>query len=172
MSEEQKQSAPQAAEVKISTRVMWLALVCIGVSGFASLAYEVLWTRALTRYLYNSTYAFTTMLATFLVGIALGSAIYSAWLSRTRRPLLLFAALQLFVGLGFLLSSFLFKDLSSVFLAYCRSISEVSAEDAMEMSMEEFHDFVKDAKLETRMINFTTMTNVFAKANGSCFRPT
>ena len=88
--------------------------MCIGVSGFASLAYEVLWTRALTRFLYNSTYAFTTMLATFLVGIALGSAIYSAWFSRTRRPVLLFATLQLFVGLGFLLSTFLFEDLSSL----------------------------------------------------------
>ena len=107
-------SGPTADEPAISSHIVWLALVCIGVSGFASLAYEVLWTRALTRYLYNSTYAFTTMLATFLVGIALGSAIYSAWLSRTRRPVLLFAALQLFVGLGFLLSSFLFKDLSSL----------------------------------------------------------
>ena len=35
------------------------------------------------------------------------------------------------------------------------------------MELEEFHDFVKDAKLETRMINFTTMMVVFSKANAS-----
>jgi spermidine synthase len=99
---------------EISPIAVWLVLGCIGLSGFASLAYEVLWTRALTRYLYNSTYAFTTMLATFLTGIALGSAIYSAWLTRVRRPVLLFAALQLCVGIGFLLSSFFFRDLSNV----------------------------------------------------------
>ncbi|MCS5635568.1 MAG: fused MFS/spermidine synthase, partial [Myxococcota bacterium] len=123
---EENDPAPQAAEVKISTRVMWLALVCIGVSGFASLAYEVLWTRALTRYLYNSTYAFTTMLATFLSGIALGSAIYSAWLSRIRRPVLLFAVLQLCVGLGFLLSSFLFRDLSNLSTGLIGSVEVTS----------------------------------------------
>ena len=35
------------------------------------------------------------------------------------------------------------------------------------MELEEFHDFVKDSKVETRMINFTTMTTIFAKANAT-----
>jgi spermidine synthase len=115
-----KESSAQSAadsesqEESIPSFVMWLVLGSIGLSGFASLAYEVLWTRALTRFLYNSTYAFTTMLATFLTGIALGSAIYSVWLARLRRPVRLFAVLQLCVGLGFLLSSFLFQDLSKI----------------------------------------------------------
>ena len=48
--------------------------------------------------------------------------------------------------------------------ADCKGISGIdSATDALEMELEEFHDFVKDAKLETRMINFTVMENVFAK---------
>jgi spermidine synthase len=104
----------ESQEESIPSFVMWLVLGSIGLSGFASLAYEVLWTRALTRFLYNSTYAFTTMLATVLTGIALGSAIYSVWLARLRRPVRLFAVLQLCVGLGFLLSSFLFQDLSKI----------------------------------------------------------
>ena len=107
-----ERSDPEPAA--IPAFAMWLVLACIGISGFASLAYEVLWTRALTRFLYNSTYAFTTMLSTFLIGIALGSAIYSAWLTRIRRPILLFAILQLCVGIGFLLSSLLFRDLSAI----------------------------------------------------------
>ena len=61
----------------------------------------------------------------------------------------------------------LFKDISSIFLAYCRSISEVSAEDALEMSMEEFHDFVVDVGLETKKYKFDVMCNQFIKANAS-----
>ncbi len=87
-----------------------LVLVCIGASGFVSLAYEVLWTRVLPRYVFNSTYAFTTMLATFLGGLALGSALHAAVLCRSRRRMLVFGALELSVGLGFMLSSYLFDQ--------------------------------------------------------------
>jgi len=61
----------------------------------------------------------------------------------------------------------LFKDLQAIFLAYCRSISEVSAEDALEMSLEEFHDFVVDVGLETPKYKFDVMTNQFIKANAT-----
>ena len=47
-------------------------LVLFG-SGFATLAYEIVWFRAL-RYLFgNSTYAFTTMLVIFLLGLGIGA---------------------------------------------------------------------------------------------------
>jgi spermidine synthase len=88
-----------------------LAFYAIGLSGFASLAYEVLWTRALLRYLYNSTYAFTTMLATFLAGLAVGSAIHAGLLRRSRRPLLVFGLLELLTAAGFAASTYLFSDL-------------------------------------------------------------
>lgn len=54
-----------------------LVLVGIGVSGFCALGYEVLWTRVLTMVVGASVYGFTTMLAAFLTGIALGSKSYS-----------------------------------------------------------------------------------------------
>jgi spermidine synthase len=59
-----------------------LALMMVG--GFASFAYEVLWTRLLGQLLGGTVYAFATMLASFLAGIAIGSAI-AAPLARTRR---------------------------------------------------------------------------------------
>ncbi|HXK25510.1 MAG TPA: fused MFS/spermidine synthase [Myxococcota bacterium] len=111
---EAKPAEPQPATRELSPGMARLVLVAIGVSGFTSLAYEVVWTRALPRYVYNSTYAFTTMLATFLAGIALGSALHAAWLRGRRRPVLLFAALELLVALGFLLSSYLFADLRGI----------------------------------------------------------
>jgi len=93
---------------------VWLVLVCVGLSGFTSLAYEVLWTRALLRILYNSTYAFTTMLSTFLAGIAAGSMLYVALLRRIRSETLLLAVLQVLVGLGFVVSAMLFANLQDL----------------------------------------------------------
>ena len=50
-----------------------IVLVVFTISGFVSLALEVVWFRVLALYLESTTYAFTIMLATVLGGIALGS---------------------------------------------------------------------------------------------------
>ncbi|MGE3843294.1 MAG: fused MFS/spermidine synthase [Vicinamibacterales bacterium] len=52
------------------------------VSGFASLALEVVWFRVLVLIVAATTYAFTTMLAAVLLGIALGSAAATPLLRR------------------------------------------------------------------------------------------
>ncbi len=59
-----------------------IALVAIGISGGASMAYQIAWTRALSLVLGSSTYAFTAMLTTFLVGLALGALIVSRVMRR------------------------------------------------------------------------------------------
>jgi spermidine synthase len=59
-------------------------LAVFAVSGFASLALEVVWFRVLVLFLQVTTYAFTVMLAAFLSGIAAGSAV-DARLFRKRR---------------------------------------------------------------------------------------
>jgi hypothetical protein len=59
----------------------------------------------------------------------------------------------------------LFKELQLIFLAYTQSIYDVSAEDQMEMSLDEFHDFVVDVGLETKHYKFDVMCNQFIKAN-------
>ena len=56
----------------------------VGISGLVALALEIVWFRTLVQYLSATTYAFTTMLATVLAGIATGGAI-GARLLRTRR---------------------------------------------------------------------------------------
>ena len=53
------------------------------ISGAISFHYEVLWTRLLTHILGGSTYAYSTMLAAFLAGIAIGGAIGGRY-ARTR----------------------------------------------------------------------------------------
>lgn len=58
-------------------------LICFALAGFTSLAYEVLWFRLLVFELQTTIYAFTAMLATFLAGIGLGSAVFSMLQKRT-----------------------------------------------------------------------------------------
>jgi spermidine synthase len=75
-----------------------LVLMTLAVSGFVAMMYEVAWTRALAAMIGSSTYAFSIMLVTFLIGIALGSSIISR-----RRPVASFRLLgvmQLGVAFG------------------------------------------------------------------------
>ncbi len=88
--------APRAAPdapVSPPSRTAAFAAVAYAISGFTAMGYEVLWTRALEPYVHNSTYAYTAMLAIFLLGLGLGSALAAGPADRLRRPLL---------GLGFI----------------------------------------------------------------------
>ncbi|NOY78505.1 MAG: tetratricopeptide repeat protein [Calditrichaeota bacterium] len=67
-------------------------------SGMAALAYEVLWNRLLVFLLTASTYAFTIMLLSFLVGIAFGSWLMARVVDRLKNPLLWFAGLEATLG--------------------------------------------------------------------------
>jgi spermidine synthase len=64
---------PAAPRIPRSRRSLILPLVLL--SGVASFGYEVLWTRLLAHVLGGSVYGFATMLASFLAGIAIGSAV-------------------------------------------------------------------------------------------------
>jgi spermidine synthase len=75
-----------------------LALTVAFVSGMTSLGYQSLWTRLSSSGSDNSTYIFTLILACFLVGIAVGAAAYSVFLSRTSRPVLLLGVAQLLLA--------------------------------------------------------------------------
>ncbi len=75
-------------------RVLW----SFALAGCTALAYEVLWTRALTFFVGNSTYAFSAILTTFLCGLALGSVVFARLIDRRQNLLALFGALQ--VGIG------------------------------------------------------------------------
>jgi len=75
------------------------AVLSYGVVGFTALTYEVCWTRALSMILGSSIYAFATMLAAFLIGIAAGSLLVRRWADQVRRPLTTYAGGIAAVGL-------------------------------------------------------------------------
>jgi spermidine synthase len=75
-----------------------LALWAFALSGLASFAYEIFWTRALVFLLGNTTYAFTLMLTAFLAGIALGGYGIRFLGDIVKNPLRLFAAIEILIG--------------------------------------------------------------------------
>ena len=91
-----------------------LVLWAIGISGFCALAYEVLWTRIMVFFLGSTTYAFATMLAAFLFGIALGSIVFACWVDRIKQPIAIFGILQLGIGLFALILMPAFEELYAV----------------------------------------------------------
>jgi len=64
-------------ERRVPSVVRRLALLVAFVSGATSLGYQVLWTRLLASGSGNRTYVFTLILATFLIGLAIGAVIVS-----------------------------------------------------------------------------------------------
>jgi spermidine synthase len=87
-----------AAGHTVSRRMLAFVLVALGVSGLTSFAYEIYWTRSLVFLMGNSTYAVTTMLAAFLTGIALGSALARQIVDRTADRAALFGWLQVLIA--------------------------------------------------------------------------
>ncbi len=82
------------------SRTARLACLAFGVSGFTSLGYEILWTRALEPFTHNSTYAYSAMLATFLLGIGGGSALAAARADRSKSPLPILGIIQIGIALS------------------------------------------------------------------------
>ena len=78
----------------------WLAATALGASGFASLTLQVVWTRLLVQILGPTTYAFSLVVAIFIVGIAGGAAIASRLVARVNAGVGLACALLLSAGLA------------------------------------------------------------------------
>ena len=79
-----------AAEVRLKAdttyRSVWLASVVLGLSGLASLMFEIVWTRVLALTVGPTIYAFAATLAALICGLAIGSAIGAWGAGRTKRP--------------------------------------------------------------------------------------
>ena len=56
------------------------ALVCLFITGFTSMAMELVWIRQFSPYLGNLVYAFAGILATYLAATFVGSRLYRAWI--------------------------------------------------------------------------------------------
>ena len=82
-------SAPVQPRLPLALRRA--AALAFAGSGFSSLLYEVVWSRALINTIGGSLYSFALILTTFLAGIATGSALLSALFAERVKPLSLAA---------------------------------------------------------------------------------
>lgn len=110
-------AAPAEAEIAAApSHLGWVLLLSFGLSGMAALVYENAWTRALTLVIGSSIYSFTTMLVTFLVGLALGGFLYGRLMGERRMTLSTFGLIEILVGLSALATIPLFGKLPLIFL--------------------------------------------------------
>ena len=84
-------AAPEASSVFHGAR-RTLLVAAFALCGFASISYEVLWFRVLSTSLDSTTYAFTILLVTFLLGLVVGGLVYSLKLAGRVRELELFVS--------------------------------------------------------------------------------
>jgi spermidine synthase len=75
-----------------------IVLTAFAISGFAAMGYEITWTRILISYMGNSVYAFSAMLTSFLLGLAIGSLLLSCFVNRFSKLFACFGILQIGIG--------------------------------------------------------------------------
>jgi spermidine synthase len=80
-----------------------LALVLYSIAGGIALGYEVVWSQAIVQFISTRSFAFSIVLATYLCGLLLGSALVSRHVDRVRDPWGAFALLIASAGLVALL---------------------------------------------------------------------
>jgi len=106
--------APEEARTYSSATIL-LVGVCFVVSGATGLIYEVLWARMLGLVFGATTLAVSTVLAAFMGGLALGSALAGKLAHRIRKPLSTYGLIEIGIAVYALLVPFLFRWIDHVY---------------------------------------------------------
>ncbi|WP_422631487.1 fused MFS/spermidine synthase [Pseudomonas hunanensis] len=85
-------SLPRTPQARLA-----IALYCL--AGGVALGYEVVWTQSIVQFMSTRAFAFSVVLATYLMGLVLGSALYARRADRIRDPWGLFGLLIASAGL-------------------------------------------------------------------------
>lgn len=91
-------------------------------SGATGLAYEVIWTRMLVRVFGASSFAVSTVLATYMAGLAVGSYLFGRLIDRKGNPILIYGLLELGIGAFALIFPFILAGLNPLYRALYGSL--------------------------------------------------
>jgi spermidine synthase len=91
---------------------MGLLLSAFALSGFFSMGYEVLWTKATAFFISNTAYAFSAMLTTFLLGLGVGGVLVGTFAKRFKRLWFGFGLIEVLTGISALDSLVIFAKFS------------------------------------------------------------
>ncbi|WP_433927841.1 fused MFS/spermidine synthase [Sorangium cellulosum] len=94
------------------------------VSGATGLLYEVAFSKLLAYVFGATAYAVSTVLASFMGGLALGAHLGGRHAAAARRPLVVYGVLEAIVGAICAVSPFLFQALTSAYVAFARAAPE------------------------------------------------
>jgi spermidine synthase len=89
-----------------------LLLSAFALSGFFSMGYEVVWTKAIAFFISSTAYAFSAMLTTFLFGLGMGGVLVGTLGNRLKRPWFGFGLIEILIGASALGSVVIFAKLS------------------------------------------------------------
>lgn len=92
------------------------------ISGALGLIYQIIWFKYLSLFLGNTTYAQTIVLATFMGGLAIGSALWGRKVDKTKQPLRFYALLELGIGVYCLLYPKFLGLLKDIFITIVISL--------------------------------------------------
>ena len=91
------------------TRIFIALSIILFLSGSYSLIYQIAWVRFLTLLLGSTTMGITTVVASFMSGLAIGSWIASRYLIKRDKPLKVYALLELIIALTAAISPLFFN---------------------------------------------------------------
>lgn len=98
-------------------------MTVLALSGFAAMAYQIAWTRLLSMVIGNSVYAFSAILTTFLLGIAMGSLLFVRQIDKVKDKLFLLGLVQGGLFLSVVLCLPLMDSLPALFIVLFRELS-------------------------------------------------
>ena len=104
-----------------SGHVHTVILILFFFSGASGLIYEVIWQGMLNLVFGNTTFATTTVIASFMGGMALGSYFFGRFADRFKNPLKLYAYLEIGIGVFALLFPYLLSAVSNFQLSIFRA---------------------------------------------------
>jgi len=93
-----------------------LLLIIFGLTGMTALIYEIIWIRPLSLVFGTTIYAVSTIIASFILGLAIGSWVAGKYTDRLKNPLRYFAFTQLGVGFYGVLLLPIFGALPEIYL--------------------------------------------------------
>ena len=102
-------------------RRTWL-LVLFFLSGISGLIYEIAWVRQASLTFGVSVYAYSAVLAAYMGGMALGSYLAGRWIDRARRPLRIYALVQIGIAVLAVLSPSVLSTLDGLYAAVARAL--------------------------------------------------
>lgn len=105
------------SDIAYSRSTIVLIAACFTLSGATGLIYEVLWARMLGLVFGATTLAVSTVLAAFMGGLALGSALAGRFAGRVKRPLRTYGWIEIGIALFALIVPIVFHQVDTLYAA-------------------------------------------------------